>query len=349
MCRHAVDLSRGGLTEALVKLPLLEELEVSYCSLSAESLKVVGQSCPNLKTLKLIRLWVIRFPSVNDNDDALAISESMHGLSHLQLISNKLTDAGIEAILYNCPDLEHLDLVITHIKRLSTISEDNDPHPYGFMQMLLNYIADRSSNLRSLRLIMCYPIGDEGFVEAVVKLPLLEYLEVTYGSLSSESLKVAGQSCPNLKKLRLNSNPDLNSYDDEFSGEDAMGIADSMPELRNLQLCGNTLTNTGLNAILDGCPHLDLCKCFNVRFEGGSRDYYWDDSTANYPYGTDTIESRKVLSKSLKTFKLTLGAYNCAEDALAIATASVPRLHRIQLIWKCLTANGLNGTLDILS
>ncbi|KAG2330789.1 hypothetical protein Bca52824_001969 [Brassica carinata] len=150
MCRHAVDLSRGGLveidiwhfatdsllnyiadsssnlrslklvkcspvtseelTEALVKLPLLEELEVSYCSLSAESLKVVGQSCPNLKTLKLIRLWVIRFPSVNDNDDALAISESMHGLSHLQLISNKLTDAGIEAILYNCPDLEHLDV-----------------------------------------------------------------------------------------------------------------------------------------------------------------------------------------------------------------------------------------------
>ncbi|KAL0712699.1 hypothetical protein Bca4012_019677 [Brassica carinata] len=187
---------------------------------------------------------------------------------------------------------------------------------------LLNYIADRSSNLRSLRLIMCYPIGDEGFVEAVVKLPLLEYLEVTYGSFSSESLKVAGQSCPNLKKLRLNSDFDPNSYDDDFIDKQALGIAESMPGLRHLQLVGNSLTNTGLNAILDGCPHLehlDLRNCFNVTLEGdldkrcterikelkrpndstadhpygfniedllGSNNYYWDDSTAGYPYGT---------------------------------------------------------------
>ncbi|XP_023633387.1 putative F-box protein At4g05475 [Capsella rubella] len=37
--------------------------------------------------------------------------------------------------------------------------------------------------------------------------------------------------------------------------------------LRHLQLCGNLLTNTGLNAIRDGCPHLehlDLRKCSNL-------------------------------------------------------------------------------------
>ncbi|CDY21989.1 BnaC09g00950D [Brassica napus] len=34
----------------------------------------------------------------------------MPKLSHLQLFANKLTDAGLNAILDNCPNLEHLDL-----------------------------------------------------------------------------------------------------------------------------------------------------------------------------------------------------------------------------------------------
>ncbi|KAG2330704.1 hypothetical protein Bca52824_001884 [Brassica carinata] len=114
---------------------------------------------------------------------------------------------------------------------------------------LHNYVADRSSNLRSLRLITCYQITDEGFVEAIAKQPLLEYLEITYCSLSGESLRVAGLSCPNLKKFRLNSEPDPKCYEGESNDKKALGIAESMPELRHLQLVGNTLTNTGLNAI----------------------------------------------------------------------------------------------------
>ncbi|KAG2330786.1 hypothetical protein Bca52824_001966 [Brassica carinata] len=98
-----------GLTEALVKLPLLEELEVSYCPLSGVSLKVVGQSCRNLKTLKLNRLCYRR-PRYVSEDDALAIAETMPRLSHLQLFGNMLSDIGLNAILDNCPNLEHLDL-----------------------------------------------------------------------------------------------------------------------------------------------------------------------------------------------------------------------------------------------
>ncbi|CAN6808812.1 unnamed protein product [Brassica oleracea] len=132
---------------------------------------------------------------------------------------------------------------------------------------LLNYIAVRSTNLRSLRLLMCDTLTDEGFMEAVVKLPLLEHLEVSYCSLSEEDfLKAAGQSCPNLKTLKLNSEPQFKPDDDE-----ALAIAETMPGLRHLQLFGNGLTNKGLNAILDACPHLvhlDIRKCLRVDFDG---------------------------------------------------------------------------------
>ncbi|CAN6969871.1 unnamed protein product [Brassica rapa subsp. trilocularis] len=139
---------------------------------------------------------------------------------------------------------------------------------------LLNYIADRSSNLRSLRLAMCSPITTDGLTEAIleaqetyqiVKLPLLEELEVSYCSLSGESLKLVGQSLPNLKTLKLNRIGFLRPrYESDI---DALAIAETMHGLRFLQLFGNILTNGGLNAILDNCPdlvHLDLRFCFNV-------------------------------------------------------------------------------------
>lgn len=42
--------------------------------------------------------------------DALAIAGSMHGLHHLQLFRNELTNDGLSEILDHCPHLESLDL-----------------------------------------------------------------------------------------------------------------------------------------------------------------------------------------------------------------------------------------------
>ena len=60
--------------------------------------------------------------------------------------------------------------------------------------------------------------------------------------------------------------------DEEFDDDgEALAIAKNMPELRHLQLIGNKVTNDGLQAILDGCPHLeslDIRKCFNVTLSG---------------------------------------------------------------------------------
>lgn len=82
-------------------------------------------------------------------------------------------------------------------------------------------------------------------------------------------MKAIGHSCPRLKTLKLNCLGYERSR--EKWDVDALSIAKSMPELRHLQLLGNCLTDIGVNAILDNCPHLihlDLRKCFYVNLDG---------------------------------------------------------------------------------
>ncbi|CAN7089358.1 unnamed protein product [Brassica rapa subsp. narinosa] len=159
---------------------------------------------------------------------------------------------------------------------------------------LLNYIADSSRNLRSLKFALISPITTEGLTEALVKLPLLEELELFYNRLLEDSLKAVGQSCPNLKTLKLNCLGIAPPW--HVSDDDALAIAETMHGLRFLQLFANGLTDVGLKAILDNCPdleHLDLRHCFNVHFSGDLKKRCSErikvlrppnDSTDDYPY-----------------------------------------------------------------
>ncbi|EOA22501.1 hypothetical protein CARUB_v10003156mg [Capsella rubella] len=96
-----------------------------------------------------------------------------------------------------------------------------------------------------------------------------------------------------------------------------LDIAKTMHELRHLQLFGNRLIDNALNAILDGCPHLehlDLRQCFNINLVGyldkccyeRIKDLRRDlekhcsvrikdlrrpnDSTADYPFDTNMAD-----------------------------------------------------------
>ncbi|KFK32207.1 hypothetical protein AALP_AA6G211200 [Arabis alpina] len=162
---------------------------------------------------------------------------------------------------------------------------------------LLIYIADRSPNLRSLGLVMNCLITTNGLVKAVSKLPLLEELELEVSNtFSTLDLKAIGHSCPKLKTLKLNCTGSILIPWVVHDDDDALAIAESMPQLHHLELIGNTLTNTGLNAILDKCPHLehlDLRMCSNIYLWGDLEKRCLErvkdlrrpnDSTADYPY-----------------------------------------------------------------
>ena len=134
---------------------------------------------------------------------------------------------------------------------------------------------NRSSQIKRLRLVRCYDVSDEGLIEAIKKLPVLEELDLTLCEISGEPLKALGRSCPHLKSLKVNCQAyrsSLIDLDEEVEFNDqVIAIGENLPGLCHLQLIGNTMTNMGLEAILNGCPNLkslDLRRCLNINLKG---------------------------------------------------------------------------------
>ncbi|KAF5770766.1 putative leucine-rich repeat domain superfamily [Helianthus annuus] len=102
-------------TAALMKFPLLEELNLYKIEISKEEIETVGRYCPMLKTLKVNqrgwRLFNADEGSLTRyNEIAMAIGQNLLGIRHLELIGNKMTNLGLRVILDNCHHLETLDL-----------------------------------------------------------------------------------------------------------------------------------------------------------------------------------------------------------------------------------------------
>ncbi|KAK6781806.1 hypothetical protein RDI58_019602 [Solanum bulbocastanum] len=135
---------------------------------------------------------------------------------------------------------------------------------------LLNYIAERSSQLRYLRLVECGYVA-RSLTVAAKNFLLLEELHTHLTLITEKNIGNIGRYCPVLKSFTLNASEyDTNGYSLSPDDGQALAIARSMPELWHLALLLNTLTNVGLQAILDGCPHLvslDLRRC-NIDLEG---------------------------------------------------------------------------------
>ena len=137
----------------------------------------------------------------------------------------------------------------------------------------------RAPSLKSLQLSLCDEVSNEALADAVKGFPQLEELEITFCSLNSNVCESVGRACPHLKSFRLNERwTVLQRGFAVFEGMDddtgALGIASSMPELRDLQLIGNNLTNAGLAAILDHCPRLeslDVRRCCNLQMDDALR------------------------------------------------------------------------------
>lgn len=114
----------------------------------------------------------------------------------------------------------------------------------------------------------CFCITDSRLSQAVKKVPQLEELHLSDTCIEAQDLEVIGRNCPQLKSFEL-SYVFRATYD--TCDDHAHAIATSMPELHRLKLVDKEMTENGLEAILDGCPHLeslDVRLCPNVTLDG---------------------------------------------------------------------------------
>lgn len=137
----------------------------------------------------------------------------------------------------------------------------------------------------------------DGCLAAAAKnFPLLEELHIYLSYINKDQIEVIGHSCPLLKSFTLSAHGFLGYQ----SNDEALAVARSMPELRHLSLFGNALSNEGLHAILDGCPHLeslDLRHCYNIDLDEGDLESRCkqqivdlkdpDDSTCGYEFNAE--------------------------------------------------------------
>ncbi|KAL1555767.1 putative F-box/LRR-repeat protein 23 [Salvia divinorum] len=155
--------------------------------------------------------------------------------------------------------------------KLTSMEED-----YGF----LNYVADRSSQLRCLTLVGFYRKNDmeTDLTDAIRKLPQLEELHlIRMPEVETEQLETIGVSCPMLKSFTYHehwgehSDLEDNAGGESFAVECGVAIGKTMPNLRHLRLWTQWMKNEGLEAILNGCPRLeslDLRSCYGLDLEG---------------------------------------------------------------------------------
>ncbi|RLN04984.1 hypothetical protein C2845_PM13G05050 [Panicum miliaceum] len=127
-------------------------------------------------------------------------------------------------------------------------------------------------SLKVLRLISCFHICNDGFVEAISKFPLLEELNLsTCKSIGGRATyEAVGKACRNLKQFVAEQ--DFSTYG-KFGQDEAYGIA-TMRGLRSLKISCGELDSEAMVAIFDNCPHLeslDLLCCYNVVMDGAMR------------------------------------------------------------------------------
>ena len=115
----------------------------------------------------------------------------------------------------------------------------------------------RAIHLRNIRLVDCDSLSDEGFIEAIKKLPQLEELDISYNFyLSKDSFETVGYCCPLLKSLKYGWI--IHTREESIRrGEVIFAIANTMPGLRNLKISGDVLSSDGIIAILNGCRLLE--------------------------------------------------------------------------------------------
>ncbi|KAK1375548.1 putative F-box/LRR-repeat protein 23 [Heracleum sosnowskyi] len=164
----------------------------------------------------------------------------------------------------------------------------------------------------------------ESWSEFLKKAPLLEEIELTFTEISDEAVANADRYCPMLKIFKCNDSGymhDGRAFDQEiadYADDFVMAIAKAMPQLRHLELISNSMTHKGLQAILDGCPHLeflDIRRCFFINLDG-SCGKLCKERIKNLLLPHDSVKGHKFALDSSEEYRAMCGDHRAMYDAM---------------------------------
>eukprot|EP00249_Psilotum_nudum_P013348 c24286_g1_i1 orf=378-1250(+) len=142
---------------------------------------------------------------------------------------------------------------------------------YGTDDMLI-YISERCNSLKGLS-IAHSDITDSGIFKVAHRFPHLELLVISgCDGLSKVAIEELGKKCKALKWLERNGSDNcftlVGSIDND---EEALAIAQNMPQLKHLEMVDTHISTSGLQALLEGClnlEYLDVRRCRNIILKG---------------------------------------------------------------------------------
>ncbi|XP_043226730.1 F-box/LRR-repeat protein 7-like isoform X1 [Amphibalanus amphitrite] len=234
-------LTDRGLSLLARRCPQLRHLELRGCAnVSNQALFEVVTNCPGLEHLDVTGCH--RITCIDFSSEALAGSERQLCLQYIDLTDcHSLTDAGLQVIVHNCPQLQHLymrrcdqltDLGIRHVPsycvslREFSISDCSRVTDYGLHELArlgptLRYLSvakcDRVSDagvkqvarscykLRYLNVRGCEAVSDASMEVVARCCQRLRALDIGKCDVTDHGLKMLSQNCPNLKKLSVKS------------------------------------------------------------------------------------------------------------------------------------------------
>ncbi|KAL5705198.1 hypothetical protein ACHQM5_023534 [Ranunculus cassubicifolius] len=105
------DISNSIVEKFAHKLATVTFLDVSICpNIGASALEAIGKHCKSLSTLQRVMHPLTVEDKVCQNDEALAIANTMPNLKHLEIAYMLVSAEAVLQIIFKCPQLKCLDL-----------------------------------------------------------------------------------------------------------------------------------------------------------------------------------------------------------------------------------------------
>jgi F-box and leucine-rich repeat protein GRR1 len=220
-------LSDAFLVQLAESCPSIEELELVGANITEAGMNALAGRCVKLRTLSLNYGRIF----IGSAHSALPL----HALTFLKLYDVNMQDGDLRALLSRCPGLQSLGLsCLTELTEAGLVEAVAQLPPLRLLflghsaggvitDLVLRSIARRGRELRTLTLHCLSDVTDNGFAALVHSSPLLESIDLEGMENSDASLRALTWFGASLRRARFSN-------------------------------C--RIGNAGINALVEGCPHL---------------------------------------------------------------------------------------------